>query len=55
MLAGIFHVINSNDLRASHNEAVSIVYVDDDTDTVKSKNPTILINNLQNEVTRTIN
>ena len=31
IMSGIFHIINSNDLPACHDEAESIVYVYDDT------------------------
>ena len=39
VLGGLLHVINSNDFPACHQEGDSIVYVDDDSDTVSKKNP----------------
>ena len=34
ILAGLFHLINSNDMPACHDEGQSVVYVDDGTDSV---------------------
>ena len=39
VLGGLLHVINSNDFPACHQEGDSVVYVDDDSDTVSGKNP----------------
>ena len=54
VLAGIFHVLNSNDLPACHQDAESVVYVDDDTDSVHSKDYEDLISKLQIEVNNTV-
>ena len=37
VLGGLLHVINSNDLPACHDEGESVVYVDDNSDTVSAK------------------
>ena len=39
VLGGLLHVINSNDFPDCHEEGESIVYVDDDSDTVSSADP----------------
>ena len=44
MLGGLFHLINSNDFPARHNEGEAIVYVDDDSDTVHAPEPVMLKN-----------
>ena len=54
VLGGIFHVINSNDLPTCHNDAESVVYVDDDTDTVHAKNIDVVVFKLQKEVENTV-
>ena len=54
-MASIFHVINSNDLPTCHKEAESVVYVDDDTDSVHAKNHTVVLSKLQFEVENTVN
>ena len=41
-MSRIFHVINSNDLPDCHDDAESIVYVDDNTDSVHDGDPAIL-------------
>ena len=50
----IFHVINSNDLPDCHDDAESIVYVDDDTDSVHDGDPAILAVKLQYEVQNSV-
>ena len=42
VLGGILHVINSNDFPACHEVGESIVYVDDDSDTVHANDPEVL-------------
>ena len=54
VLAGLFHVIHSNDLPDCHQEGESVVYVDDDTDSVHSGNPEHLVEKLQREVNNTV-
>ena len=54
VMAGIFHIINSNDLPDCHEEAESIVYVDDNTDSVHDGDPDQLMVKLQNEVDKTV-
>ena len=49
VLGGLLHVINSNDLPACHQEGDSIVYVDDDSDTVSAKDPKVLRNSIERE------
>ena len=39
VLGGLFHLINSNDFPACHEEGEAIVYVDDDSDTVHAAEP----------------
>ena len=39
VLGGLLHVINSNDFPACHQEGESVVFVDDDSDTVSAKDP----------------
>ena len=39
VLGGLLHVINSNDLPACHEDGESIVYVDDDSDSVHAADP----------------
>ena len=54
ILAGLFHVIHSNDLPDCHEEGESVVYVDDDTDSVHSGDPEQLVEKLQREVNNTV-
>ena len=54
VLGGIFHVINSNDLPACHEDAESVVYVDDDTDSVHGKSCEMVLFKLQKEVDNTV-
>mgnify|MGYP001179234605 FL=1 len=54
ILAGLFHVINSNDLPDCHEEGESVVYVDDDTDSVHADHPEQLVDKLQKEVNNTV-
>ena len=55
IMSGIFHIMNSNDLPACHDDAESIVYVDDDTDNVQDGDPENLAAKLQLEVQETVN
>ena len=50
MLGGLFHLFNSNDFPACHNEGEAIVYVDDDSGTVHAPEPFMLNNLIQQEV-----
>ena len=54
ILAGLFHVINSNDLPDCHEDGESVVYVDDDTDSVHADHPGQLVDKLQKEVNNTV-
>ena len=54
ILAGLFHMINSNDLPDCHDEGESVVYVDDDTDSVHARHPDQLVEKLQREVNNTV-
>ena len=54
ILAGLFHLINSNDLPDCHEEGESVVYVDDDTDSVHAGHPDQLVEKLQREVNNTV-
>ena len=49
VLGGLLHVINSNDFPACHQEGDSVVYVDDDSDTVSGKNPDQLRDSIERE------
>ena len=49
VLAGLFHIINSNDFPACHQEAESVLYVDDDSDHVSDHNPEELIEKIASE------
>ena len=49
MLGGLFHLINSNDFPACHQEGEAIVYVDDDSDTVHAADPVRLQQLMQQE------
>ena len=49
VLSGLLHVINSNDFPACHQEAESIVYVDDDSDIVSNKDPEHLRESIEQE------
>ena len=49
VLGGLLHLINSNDFPACHDVGESVVYVDDDSDTVHSKDPEELINLIEQE------
>ena len=55
IMSGIFHIVNSNDLPACHDDAESIVYVDDDTDNIHDGDPDNLAAKLQVEVQETVN
>ena len=49
VLGGLFHVINSNDFPACHQEGEAVVYVDDDSDTVHAAEPERLKEIIQQE------
>ena len=49
VLGGLLHVINSNDLPACHTEGSSVVYVDDDSDTVSARDPIVLRKSIERE------
>ena len=49
VLGGLFHLINSNDFPACHEEGEAIVYVDDDSDTVHAPEPDRLKDLIQQE------
>ena len=49
VLGGLLHVINSNDFPACHDNGEAVVYVDDDSDFVKSKDPARLHELIQAE------
>ena len=49
VLGGLVHVINSNDFPACHQQAESIVYVDDDSDIVSNKDPEHLRDSIEQE------
>ena len=55
VLAGVFLIINSNDMPDCHEEAESEIFVDDDTDSVSAKNPEELVEKLQREVNNSVN
>ena len=46
VLAGVFHIINSNDMSDCHHEAKITFFVGDDTDSVSAKNPEELVDKL---------
>ena len=50
VLAGVFHIINSNDMPDCLDEAESVIFVDDDTDSVSAKNLEELVEKLRREV-----
>ena len=49
VLGGLLHVINSNDFPACHEEGDAVVYVDDDSDFAKDKDPAVLQEKIQKE------
>ena len=49
VLGGLLHVINSNDFPACHEEGEAVVYVDDDSDFAKDKDPAVLQRKIQKE------
>ena len=49
MLGGLLHVINSNDFPDCHQDGNTVVYVDDDSDTVCGKNPEEVRNSIKRE------
>ena len=49
VLGGLLHLINSNDFPACHEVGESVVYVDDDSDTVHAKDPAELRNLIEKE------
>ena len=42
VLAGLFHLINSNDFPACHDEGQAVIYVDDETECVSDNDPELL-------------
>ena len=54
ILAGLFHIINSNDMPACHEEGESVIYIDDGTDNVHADQPDQLVEKLQREVNNTV-
>ena len=46
---GLLHVINSNDFPACHQEGESVVYVDDDSDTVSALDPSELRESIERD------
>ena len=49
VLGGLLHIINSNDFPACHQTGESVVYVDDDSDTVHAKDPEVLRDLIEQE------
>ena len=49
VLGEILHVINSNDFPVCHQEGESVVYVDDDSDTVSGRNPEVVRDLIERE------
>ena len=49
VLGGLLHVINSNDFPACHEEGEAVVYVDDDSDFAKDREPARLYEKIQAE------
>ena len=49
VLGGLLHLINSNDFPACHEVGESIVYVDDDSDTVQANDPVVLRDLMEQE------
>ena len=49
VLGGLFHLINSNDFPACHEEGEAVVYVDDDSDSVHEADPVRLQELIQQE------
>ena len=49
VLGGLLHVINSNDFPACHEKGGSVVYVDDDSDCVQEKDPSVLKEKIEKE------
>ena len=49
VLGGLLHLISSNDFPACHEEGESVVYVDDDSDSVHDADPINLRNLMQQE------
>ena len=47
VLAVVFHIFNSNDISDCHDEAESVIFVDDDTDSVSARKPHDLVEKLQ--------
>ena len=52
VLVSILNTINSNDLPACHQEGQAVVYVDDDTDCVRDKDPQVLRDKIEREAQR---
>ena len=49
VLGGLLHVINSNDFPDCHDDGESVIYVDDDSDTVTGNDPEELRNSIELE------
>ena len=49
VLGGLLHVINSNDFPSCHDEGESVVYVDDDSDSVSASDPEVLRDLIEKE------
>ena len=55
VLAEIFHINNANDMPDCHAEAESVIFVDDDTNSVSAKNPEDSVEKLQRKVNNSLN
>ena len=55
VLGGLLHLINSNDFPACHDVGESVVYVDDDSDTVHAKDPEVLRDLIEQEAGNSAN
>ena len=54
VLAGLLHIISSNDFPACHDDGEAIVYVDDDSDVVSDSNPEDLQEKIQVEASHSV-
>ena len=52
VLAGIFHITNSNDLPICHDDTESVFLVDNNTDSIQAKRPWKLVENVQKNVNK---
>ena len=55
VLGGLLHVINSNDLPACHHQGDSVIYVDDDSDSVRARDPETLVKLIEQEANNSAN